>query len=742
MSSDADITPRPSDAYWANVKPEELGAQVRGRYLEYLRECEMRGHIGLWRRTAQTYYGYDPATGSLSDWITSGGAEGQFVKLHVNEFASLVQHQLILATAERLDFDCIPTSDAPMAEAQASLGKQVIRYYQGDGKLDASLVQGAERMLIFGASYITQLWDVFAGPEVGVEDVQVYDDSGNPVTQKVEVPVEQPMMELDAAEPPSGLQEPPAAPATETVEQPVTQERIRRGGDIVHRVYSPIDVARDIGARTHADAKWYVIRERIDRFELAARYPEKRQQILERPAYDRDETARYERNSVTRETITRSDQIHIYRLLHERTETVPQGMEALVCGDVVLQPPSGLAYARLPVHVMCASELLDTPMGHTSNADLLGPQAALNSAAIAGLTASESSALSTYAIPRGSNVDANEINKGALYYTPNPQMPNAGMPVLLQKPQLNDGHLRGMDLWRGEMQTLSGVNAVVRGESEGKSGADNALLNANAIQYQGKNVRAFEQCARSCGLGIVECLQRFADSERMVRIVGEDETPSLAYFTGQDLSEIRYVEVDMGDPITRTMQGRKAIASELLERFPQEITSSRYLAFMSSGRLEPLWKAPRNPERLIASENSALAKGETVPVLISDGHLDHIREHLALLCSPTLRADPQLTLHVLAHVQEHEMQWMQLAMRPALLAATGQPPPPPPPGMGAPMDAGAEGGPPPDANAPPGPEPKAERAEVPGGPEEVNGVPMPAMPKNASTGQPAQMGAM
>lgn len=733
-NSDHDIAPRPSGAYWAHVPIEELGAQVRGRYLEYLRELDQSGHIALWQNIARVYYGYDPGTGSLSKWITETGEQGEFLSLHVNEFASLIRHQLILTTAEKIDFDTIPESDSPEAEAQATLGEQVIRYYQGDGKVDASLVQQAERMILFGAGYTVQLWDAFAGPEVGVEEVPRYSDTGEPVTEKVEVEVP---AQLDANAPmsPSGMQEPPAT-TTQTVERPVMDERVRRGGDITHRVYSPLDVARDVGCRSHAECTWFIVRERWDKYELAARYPEHRATILERPSYDRDETARYERQRMVSSVVTRTDQIHVLRLLHAKTEVMPQGMETLVCGDTVLMPPGPLAYARVPVHVMCSQEYLDTPLGHAAAQDMLGPQSAYNASAINGLTASDAGSQPKWAIARGSNVTGADIAKGFVFYDVQPQAPNAGVPMMIPGPQFTEAHVKGMEVWKGAMQRISGVNSVVRGESEGKSGADNALLSAQATQFMSAFLRAFSDGARSIGLGIIECLQRFANEERMVRIVGEGEAPSVAYFTSSDLRDIRHVEVDLGDPALRTFPMRKQLADEMVERFPNQISPELYMSVISTGRFDPLYKNQRNQIRLIRAENAALAKGEPVSVLISDCHLDHIKEHLAILSSPSLRRDPQLTQGVLQHVQEHEMQWAMLAMRPALLAATAQPPPPPgpmQPSMGGPPPGD---GPPPDASGGP---PPAERADVPGAPEEMGGVPMPQMPNNAASGEPASM---
>ena len=77
------IVPRPEGQYWAAVPAAELGVQVQSRYLEYIRELNLRGLVGLWQRIASTHYGYDPHTDSLSDWVSAGGEEGELLKLPV-----------------------------------------------------------------------------------------------------------------------------------------------------------------------------------------------------------------------------------------------------------------------------------------------------------------------------------------------------------------------------------------------------------------------------------------------------------------------------------------------------------------------------------------------------------------------------------------------------------------------------------------------------------------------------------
>jgi hypothetical protein len=740
--TESNTTARPEDRYWPTVPPDELGAQISSRFLDYHSELDRRGVIDLWRKVSSVYYGYDSGTDSFADWIMEGGEQGEFLHLHVNEFASLVRHQLILTTSEKLEFEAQASNDTPEAEAQASLGEQAIRYYQREAKVEGLLVSACERMLLFGEGIITQLWDAYRGPELGVEEVPELDSEGQPIVDEVEVEQPAAALSMDAPEPPSGLQEegieaPEAAaePAMVKVQQPRMREQIRRGGDFAHRVYGPLDVARDLGCRSREDVRWYIIRERVSRWEAAARYPEHAEYIKDRPAYYCDETAEFDRDKADIKG-GRTDQIHQLRLLHDKGEELPSGMEVVVIGDKLMTPVLPLAYVRLPVIAMVPQEVIDTPIAHSMNWNLLGPQSALNAAVSNGLTSSDAGSVPKWAVPRGSNVVIEDLgpNGRVLYYTPQAQAPNAGMPVLLETPQWTNAHASQIEAFRQMLQILSGVNAVVRGESQGKSGADNALIQAQAIQYMSAYVRAFAEAARSWGLGIVEGLQRFADEERMLRVFGDDEAWTVQYFTGGDLAEVHSVDVDLGDPVMRTMQGRKAVASELLERFPNQITPEQYIAFIGTGRLEPLYKAQRNQIRLIRAENEQLSKGKTQPVIKTDCHAEHIREHLALLSSPAIRADEATVTAVLAHVAQHNMLWTMLAAtEPSLLAATGQNPPPPP---AAPMmGPGGPGGGPPPSGPPGGPPPQNEPpSDAPGS---TGGARMPQMPKNAATGERA-----
>ncbi len=733
--SENNTQPRPADRYWPTVPPSELGDQIRSRFVEYHSELERRGLLGVWSLVQQVYDGYDPGTGAFASWVTEQGEQGSFLALHVNEFASLVRHQLTLTTSEPLVMDATAANDSPEAEAQASLGKQAIRNYQrAPNNLDSLLVKQSERMFLFGAGYMTQLWDARRGPESLEQDGPAEAQAMPPQDAGAAPSMNAPM-------PPSGMQQPPSLEPPQLPPQSEYPEpQIRTAGDIVHRVYSPIDIARDLGVRGHDEIRWYVVRERWNKFELAARYPEHATYIAEQPSYDADELGKLERRRT--DSVSRTDEIHALRLLHDRTEAVPEGMEVFVVGGRVIGPVLPLAYARMPVHPMLPQEVMDTTIPRAMNWDLLGPQAALNQAFANGLTASDAGSVPKWAIERKTNIDPQTVgpNMRVLYYDAQPQVPNGGIPVLMQTPTMTDGHLKQIDVFKAALQRLSNVNAVARGESEGKSGADNALLAAQTNQNLSSYRKAYVDAARSLGLGIIECLQRFCDRERMIRTFGDDETWSVEYFQGSDLEHVTDVDVDIGDPMTRSFQGRMALADKIADRWPDQVTPVSYMASVITGRWEPIYKAQRNTERLIKAENAKLAKGIAQIVNKADIHAEHIREHLAVLSSPAIREDNKISATVLAHVGEHAFLWgMLTATEPTLLAATGQAPAPQgmqPPEAGGPPP-GAEpprGGPPAPSDAPG----SAPRANV-GGVEEVGGVPLPQAPQNPATGERAPL---
>ena len=93
-------------------------------------------------------------------------------------------------------------------------------------------------------------------------------------------------------------------------------------------------------------------------------------------------------------------------------------------------------------------------------------------------------------------------------------------------------------------------------------------------------------------------------------------------------------------------------------------------------------------------------EGDQVPVLLTDRHMLHIREHTVPLASPEARSQADLVSNILAHIQEHLNVLMDPAQAQILLLLGQQPMQPMGPPGGPPPPGGAPGAPPDEAGAP------------------------------------------
>jgi hypothetical protein len=159
-----------------------------------------------------------------------------------------------------------------------------------------------------------------------------------------------------------------------------------------------------------------------------------------------------------------------------------------------------------------------------------------------------------------------------------------------------------------------------------------------------------------------------------------------------------------------TTAGRVQMAEQMLQMGLIK-TPNEYFTVMNTGNLDVMNEGTQAQTLLIRDENEKMLGGETVPVLLTDFHKDHILEHSSILADTDLRKDQRLCKIVLDHLQEHIKQ-LQTG-DPNLLGLMGQQPlsPPPaapaapsgPPGVGSPPKNGVAAQQPPNPGAPPKP---------------------------------------
>jgi hypothetical protein len=203
-----------------------------------------------------------------------------------------------------------------------------------------------------------------------------------------------------------------------------------------------------------------------------------------------------------------------------------------------------------------------------------------------------------------------------------------------------------------ELQT--GINSVTRGNPEAslRSGNSLALVQSMSLQFQSQFQRNYVKFLEDIGSSLIEILKDFANTPKMIAIVGRNKRSFLKEFTGDMISDIRRVVVDVGNPLARTIAGRVEIANNLANMKLIK-TPEQYFAVLETGRVDILYEADMQDIFLIKRENEWLMDGKDVMADILDRHSIHILEHRSVISDPDLRANPELTKKVRDHIQEH-----------------------------------------------------------------------------------------
>ena len=618
-----------TDYYWATEEDPEviidtLGSKI-DEYANYIRNNQ------LWRkvlRNLRYYYNlyYDESTDSIDMEVKSLGDEGELAGLSVNHFRNLIQHILSLATQNRPAWDTRAVNTDLKSLEQARLGNNILEYYMREMDLERKYYRMAEISLVMLVGYMLIEWD----PSLG-KDVAVSGDG-----------------------------------------------ELSSDGDIGATVMTPIDVVYDVTSHSWDENQWVMCRVKKNRWDLAARYPMYADEILmvEEPQEPAMNFLRWHYPA------EQSEKVSVWKFFHKKTDAIPEGRYVEFVGDVQLNDVP-LPYQDIPVVRLAASELLMSCFGYSVALDMQGLQESLNAEISAILTNHKSLAVQNVWCRSGTNLTATQL-EGGLNLIESDEKPEPL--TLLDTPA---EVFQFVDVLMQHLEYISGVNSVARGQPEAslKSGTALALIDAKAVQFasgfMAENTRALEDG----GTILLRIIRDYAQTERIISVLGRNNRASQQHFTGDDLQNVDRVVVQVGNALTRTLSGRVEIATHLLQqgliRTPEE-----YLTVIQTGQMETMLQAENLQLQLLWSENEALRDGIPVYANVLDPHVLHIREHQAVLSSPEIRMDNQLTAIIEGHVMEH-MQMLLDPMVQAFQMTLGfQVTVPPIPGMGGPAENG------------------------------------------------------
>lgn len=582
------------------------------------------------------YYGV--AEDGKTSWrVTPGGEMGELVQMKVADYPSLLRHQRILATQQRPAGIAKAINMDTKTLRDARIGTQLVEYYLTDPShnFESQYLNALDLTLATAEAFIIQDWDTNIGAMVRP------DDEGQDI----------------------------------------------KSGDLVQRVCSTWNAARDIGSPDPIQP-WYIFSGRVNKFDLAAKFPAYQDEIIM--------FSNYAGNGLSRPCLfpiitEQTDFIEAHTLIHLPTPACPEGRYTLFIPECILLD-NPYPYPAKCFHRVSGGELLETAFGHTQNYDLLSLEQVTDALHSIVLNNQTTFGVSTIVGPKGGGIAHQELAKGLRYLEVDPNLVDKIRPLnLTATPVEVFNYIQSLGQKKGE---LSGINSILRGDPEGSlkgaSGSAMALLQSQAIQFNSAIQQSYFRLLSSAGTGIIELLRKFSDEPRIVRIAGKANSEAIKEykFDSKTLESVSTVVFEPVNAVLQTAAGKLGVADSLLER--QLITSaSQYIEVLTTGNLQVILDPIVTVQEAILEENEHLVDGTPVTAVIVENHQKHIDGHYVVISKPNAKSDPELVQRVLMHIQEHINLWTQASMQnPALLAATGQQVLPVNPGMMPPSPAG------------------------------------------------------
>ena len=547
------------------------------------------GHTQKMQTSFYFFYG----KGNKAAFLQMTGSQRQNKELMVNDYGSLVEHVLTLVTSERPSFDVRCTNSDYKSMAQAILGEQILEYYMRENEVKNLLKTQCDYALKYSEGFLGLDWDATSGRFVG------------------QSPEMRPIM----------------------------------SGDIKYTVYTPLQVVRDIRNQNSTD--WVILVETVNKYELAAKYPNQEDFILSASDKSVDPSKRNIDFLVRKEQQYDTDVIFLYTFYHKKCLSLPEGRMCKFIDSVKLTDGT-LPYDTIPITRMSPKNFDSTCLGYTPMWNLLGIQDAsdrLYSALVSNNLAFAKQVLQTTS---ASDITPSDLAEGMLLIESEAEI----KPLQLTKSAPESYQL--IEMLKVKGQEFSGVNEVVRGTPGPNLRSGNALVvvAAQALVFHSGTEDSYNTGVEAAGTMTLRFLKQFAEHPRFATIVGKYKKAYLKEFTADDLSNIDRVTVERRNPVMGTTAGKVQMAENLLTN--GIITSAdQYLMVLETGNLDPMSEPAVVSMLLIKEENEKLAEGIPVVAVLTDKHQIHIEHHTTVLANTEARRQPAVVAAVLDHIQEH-----------------------------------------------------------------------------------------
>lgn len=613
------------DEYFARKEASQCASTLIARAAAFYQVLQANAYLEKIQRMWQYYHGEFYNALGYDHRVSFSGETGELVTIPINHFRNIARHMLTIITSNRPVMDTRSVNTDYKSMSQTYVAQGILEYYMREKRLEECLTRAVEYAVVLGTGYIKLEWNATEG--------DIYD-----------------------------------------VDEETGQFNYQ--GDVVFSNLSPFDVVVD-GTKENWNNEWVLVRTFQNKYNLMAKYPEIANKISAIPSIS--DIGRYRLNYFTNDE---TEQIPVYEFYHKRTEALPNGRYLLFLDDDLILLDTKLPYREIPVFRIVGSEILGTPYGYAPMFDIYPIQEGINSLYSTIMTNQATFGVQNVFVPRGADITVASLEGGLNVIEANAE------PKAINLTQTPAEIFKFLEVLIQSAETISGINSVARGNPEAslRSGNALALVQSMAIQFISGLQQSYVKLIEETGTSLINILKDFAAAPRVVQIVGKNNRPYLKEFTGEDLSSISRVIVDMGNPLSRTTAGRVQMAEQLLQMKLLK-TPEQYFSVINTGRLDVTFQGDQAQLLLIQRENEKLMGGEQVVALGTDLHKMHITAHTDVLNDPELRTNADYMKNVNDHINEH-LNFLR-TVDPGLLQVLGEqplPPLPPPaaPGMGVP----------------------------------------------------------
>jgi len=500
-----------SNTYFAADTPERLVEYLSRKSQSWSTSITSNNYLDKMLDSWMWYHGFFYQDGHK---VSFGGEQGEQVQLAINHYRNIAKHTLNMVTASRPAFQARSINSDYKSQIQTELANGLLDYYMREKRLERYLKRAVEYAIVLGSGFIKIDWNATAG--------EIYDyiepavDEIDPVTGKKREPY------------------------------PVYE------GEAVFQNLSPLDVLFDNSKETYDDNIWVLVRTFKNKYDLIAKYPDLADKILSLKTKND-----MSRRRVTFNPFDETTDVPVYEFYHKRTESVPNGRLVVYLEKDIVLTDTIMPYRALPIYRIAPGDILGTPFGYTDMWDLIPIQETINSLYSTVATNQNAFGVQNILNPRGNDIRVNQIEGGLNFidYSPVPGSPSGGRPEALNLTQTPKEIFDFIGMLEKAQETVSGVNAVARGDSVAgiKSGTALALIQSQSLQFMSGLQQSYIQLIEDVGTGLINILKDFASTPRIAAISGISNRVKIKEFTGEDLNSINRVIVDVGNALANCL---------------------------------------------------------------------------------------------------------------------------------------------------------------------------------------------